>query len=67
MYCTTNFKSKKALKEAIATGKQVSVFAPGIGFPPMNGSTCVEGPHYPQPHTWCATVELVGGYIVRVK
>ena len=28
MYTTTNFKSKKALKDAIKAGKEVGVFAP---------------------------------------
>ena len=70
MYTTTNFKTKKALKEAVATGKLVSVFQPNNMFntpTPVEGSVCVEGPHYPAPHTWYATVTLKNGYVVKVK
>jgi hypothetical protein len=66
-YTTTNFKTKKALKEAVAAGKSVRVYAPGLGSPPDNGSTAVGGPHYPQPHTWYAQVTLVNGIITKVK
>ena len=45
MYTTENFKSKKALKDAIAAGKKVTLFAPGLGSPPTNGTCAVAGPH----------------------
>ena len=64
MYTTINFKTKKALKEAVAGGTKVGVYSPGIGH---NGSTCVEGPHYPKPHTWYAEVTIVDGVITKVK
>ncbi len=67
MYTTINFKTKKALKEAVAAGTKVGVYSPGIGEPPYNGSTCVEGPHYPKPHTWYAQVTIVDGVITKVK
>lgn len=70
MYCTTNFQRKKALKEAIAAGKKIGVFQPNDFFNtpiPRDGNVCVEGPHYPKPHTWYASVELKDGYIVKVK
>jgi hypothetical protein len=68
MYTTTNFKTKKALKEAVANGEQVGVYSPGpFGNPPENGTTSVEGPHYPEPHRWYATVTLKDGAIVKVK
>ena len=73
MYCEQNFKTKKQLREAIANGVQVGVFQPNDMF----GKTekiqvgkhrvCVEGPHYPAPHTWYAGVELVDGVVVKVK
>ena len=50
MYTVENFKSKKALKEAVAAGKKVEVYAPGLGTPPTNGTCAVEGPHFPKPH-----------------
>ena len=67
MYTTENFKSKKALKDAVAAGKQVTLYAPGIGFPPTNGSCAVEGPHYPQPHSWYAEVTVENGLVTKVR
>jgi hypothetical protein len=67
MYTTTNFKSKKALKEAVAAGEQIGVYAPGIGTPPTNGTCCCEGPWYPKAHSWYASVTVKDGVIVAVK
>ena len=67
MYVSPNFKTKKALKEAIASGQRVTVFAPGLGSPNPNGSNCVEGPHYPAPHSWYAQVTTKDGVVVSVK
>lgn len=67
MYVSPNFKTKKALKEAIAAGKEVTVYAPGLGSPPHNGTCAVEGPHYPEPHSWYASVTIQDGKVVKVK
>ena len=67
MYCDINFKTKKALKEAVTSGKKVYVFSPGPFPAPTNGRCAVEGPHYPEPHKWYAQVEIVDGQIVSVK
>lgn len=67
MYVSPNFKSKKALKEAVARGDKVSVFSPGPWPAPDSGRTSVEGPHYPQPHTWYASVQVKDGYVVKVE
>jgi hypothetical protein len=67
MYATTNFKTKKALKEAIAAGKEIGVFSPGPFPCPQNGNVTLEGPHYPAPHTWYATATVQAGVIVSVK
>lgn len=67
MYTSKNFKTKKALKEAVAKGEQVTLFAPGIGKPVENGPEFVEGPHYPSPHTWYARVQVKDGVVVSVK
>ena len=67
MYTNTNFKTKKALKEAVAAGKRVEVYSPGMGTPPTNGTCSVEGPHYPAPHSWYATVTIADGIVVKVK
>jgi len=67
MYTDTNFKSKKALKEAVAAGKEVTIYAPGLGVPKTDGTEYISGPHYPAPHTWYAQVEMKGGKVVKVK
>lgn len=67
-YTCTNFKTKKALKEAVMTGKEVRIYQPGgLSQCPDNGVAYVEGPHYPAPHTWYAEVTLNDGRVVRVK
>lgn len=66
-YVSPNFKNKKALKEAVATGRQVRVFSPGPYPVTENGTETVEGPHYPEPHRWYARVEVRGGIVVKVK
>ncbi len=69
MYSTINFKTKKALKEALAAGKKLTYFQAGPfgGNEPMNGTIFLEGPHYPEPHKWYAQAEVKDGYIVKVK
>jgi len=68
-YCDTNFKTKKALKDAVAEGKQVTVFQPGPfgGNVPRDGKVYLEGPHYPEPHKWYAEATLKDGVVVKVK
>ena len=66
MYVSPNFKTKKQLKEAIKAGKIVSVFSPGPFPCPTSGRVAVEGPHYPKPHTWYATVLVEDGYVKKV-
>jgi len=73
LYTDRNFKTKKALKEAVAAGEKVTIYQPGGMFdPPENnphfsGTTFCEGPHYPAPHTWYAQVTMVDGCVVKVK
>lgn len=69
MYVDPNFPTKKALKDAVKAGKDVTVFQPGGFFPAPDGPIqYVEGPHYPRPHTWYATVELDDdGYVRKVS
>ena len=66
MYVSPNFKTKKALKEAIAVHTRVAVFSPGPFPAPINGETAIEGPHYPQPHRWYARVRVVDGCVAEV-
>lgn len=70
MYVSPNFKTKKALKDAVKEGREVMVFQPNNIFNtpiPKNGTVSVEGPHYPQPHSWYARVTLEDGVIISVK
>jgi hypothetical protein len=66
MYVSPNFPSKKKLKEAVKNGDEVTVFSPGPFPCPQNGQVCVEGPHYPKPHRWYATVEVKDGVVTKV-
>lgn len=67
-YTDKNFKTKKALKEAIAAGEEITVYQPGGMFPaPRDGKVTLEGPHYPAPHTWYAQGVLKDGLLVSVK
>jgi hypothetical protein len=65
-YCSPNFKTKKELKEAVEAKKEVIVYSPGPFGCKQNGTECIEGPHYPQAHTWYARVEVKDGKIVKV-
>lgn len=66
MYTRTNFQTKKALKEAVASGVPVDTFQPGGIFPAKtDGQIALEGPHYPQPHCWYATAVIKDGLIVK--
>ena len=67
MYTEINFKSKKALKEAIKAGQPVRVYQPGPFPGSTNGSIGLEGPHYPQAHTWYASAVIKDSVIVSVK
>ncbi len=68
MYVSPNFKTKKALKEAVKDGKEITIFQPGPfgGNVLKIGAFAVEGPHYPKPHTWYAEVTIVDGLVTRV-
>lgn len=69
MYTVRNFKTKKALKEALASGEKIEYYQPGPfgGREPRNGKITLEGPHYPAAHTWYAQAVVEDGYIKSVK
>ena len=69
MYTVENFKTKKALKEAVAAGRQVTIFQPGPfgGNEPTEGTVYLEGPHYPEAHRWYAEAQLKDGNIIKVR
>ena len=70
-YTEINFKTKKALKEALASGKDIFVYQPNgdlTGFEcPKEGRISLEGPHYPEPHRWYASAILQNGKVVKVS
>ena len=69
MYTDRNFKTKKALKEAVANGEEVTYFQSGPfgGNAPTEGTISLEGPHSPAPHTWYAQATVKDGKVVKVK
>lgn len=66
MYTRKNFKTKKALNEAVKAGEEIEVFSPGPFPCPANGEVAIEGPHFPESHTWYATVMVEDSMIVKV-
>ena len=67
MYTEINFKTKKALKEALASGREIRCFSPGPFHCPEQGRVTLEGPHFPEPHRWYAVADVQDGVIVRVR
>ena len=69
MYCSPNFKTKKALKDAVAEGKKVTIFQAGPfgGNEPSDAMVALEGPRYPEPHRWYATARVEDGLVVKVS
>ncbi len=67
-YTERNFKTKKALKEALAVGDEVRVFQPGPFGPNVaDGDVALEGPHYPEAHRWYAGAVVKDMVIVSIK
>lgn len=67
MYTDVNFRTKKALRDAVAAGREIGVYQPGGMFEgKRDGTATVEGPHYPEPHRWYARVQIRDGIIVKV-
>ena len=67
MYCSPNFKTKKALKEALLSGLKVTAFSPGPFPCPKDGVITLEGPHYPEPHKWYARAVVKDGVVISIK
>ena len=66
-YADRNFKTKKALKAAVAAGDSIGIVSVFFGATPSNGVVYLEGPHYPQAHTWYATATVVDSIITKVN
>ena len=67
MYVRPNFKTAKALKEAVKKGERIEVFSPGPFPAKKDGIESVEGPWYPEPHKWYASVEVKDGLVTKVR
>ena len=67
MYTDVNFQTKKALKEALASGREIRCFSPGPFPCPEQGRVTLEGPHFPEPHRWYAVADVKNGVIVSVR
>ncbi len=74
MYVSPNFKTKKALKEALKAGAVVYVYQPNDmramatgNDVAVSGTVYLEGPHYPEPHKWYAEGKAEGGVLKSVK
>ena len=67
-YVDPNYKTKKAFKLAVLEGKQHRTYNPsGMFGTVQDGRDVVEGPHYPRPHMWYASVDVKDGVVIRVK
>ena len=68
-YTYDNYPTKKALKDAVASGEVVQCYNPGLGpdLADFTGKVYLEGPHYPKPHRWYAEAWLEDGVVVKVK
>lgn len=67
-YVNPNYKSKKEFIVAVKAGEQHKTYNPSGMFPTTcNGSDVVEGPHYPKPHRWYASVQVRDGIVVSAK
>lgn len=68
VYTETNYRTKKALKEDFAAGKEIAVYQPGPFGPNVaDGNCCLEGPHYPEAHKWYASAVVQNGIVVKIK
>tara|TARA_R110000787_G_scaffold137573_9_gene251212 strand:+ start:1070 stop:1288 length:219 start_codon:yes stop_codon:yes gene_type:complete len=66
-YTDRNYKTKKALHEALRDGVIVSVYQPWhllANTEVPDGPATVEGPHFPAAHSWYATCDVLDGRII---
>jgi hypothetical protein len=67
-YTEKNFKTGKAVRDAVKAGEEVRVYQEGPFGPDVkDGVAYIEGPHYPEPHRFYLQVEVKDGVIVKVK
>jgi hypothetical protein len=67
-YVDPDFQTKKEFISAVKNGQQLRPYNPSGMFPQkQDGNETIEGPHYPKPHKWYASVVLKDGVIVKVN
>jgi hypothetical protein len=67
-YTDFDYRSKKAVKDALAAGEEVTVYQPGPFGPDVrDGNVALEGPHYPKPHSWYGTGVVKDGVLISIK
>lgn len=68
MYLTVNAATKAEAKRMLAAGKKFGVKgSPFSDRGHENGQFAVEGPWYPKPHAWYATVTVKDGVVTKIK
>ena len=67
MYTDKNYKTKKELMADFKSGRKISTFQPGFFPAATDGKVCLEGPHYPAPHKWYATAQIVNSIVVKIS
>jgi hypothetical protein len=67
-YTVKNYRTKKALLDDLRNGELVEVYQPGPFGPRVSdGSCCIEGPHYPEPHRWYASATIKDGFVLKAR
>ena len=67
-YVDPDYKTKKEFVAAVKAGVQHMTYNPSGMFPtPQNGTDVIEGPHYPKPHRWYASVTVQDGIVIKAK
>ena len=67
-YTRKDFKSKAAVKRAIAAGERIECYQPGPFGQDQNleGLVYLEGPHCPKPHTWYGQGTIKNGFLIKI-
>lgn len=68
-YTKYNYRTKKAVKEALKANETVEVYQPSPwgNRPCPDGTVYLEGPHYPDPHRWYAKGTCKNGQLIKVE
>ena len=67
-YVNPDYKTKKDFLAAVKKGVEHFTYNPsGMFETTKNGSDVIEGPHYPKPHRWYASVHVRDGKVITAK